>query len=106
MDLGRQLSPALCTTTGQDLAAVSGCHPLAEAVAALAHQTAGLVSPLHERSPWTKTGTGREKEKRPPDQGRSRERRVYSDLNGSSQEHKPTIFAVLPLGRSGRAPYA
>lgn len=51
MDSGGQplasLGPAAC----KDLAAVHGGHPLAEAMAPLADQAAGLVGPFHEPSP-------------------------------------------------------
>src|SRR6516164_678464 len=44
---GAQTLAASRTARGEDLAAAGGCKAGAEAVTALAHQFAGLISPLH-----------------------------------------------------------
>jgi len=44
---GAQALAATRTARGEDLAAARGCEPGAEAVTALAHQFAGLISPFH-----------------------------------------------------------
>jgi len=44
---GAQALAAASAAGGKDLAATSGGEASAEAVAALAHQFAGLISPLH-----------------------------------------------------------
>jgi hypothetical protein len=48
---GAQTLAATCATRGENLAAASRRETGTEAVTALAHQFAGLISPLHGRSP-------------------------------------------------------
>ncbi|SMX55605.1 conserved protein of unknown function [Bradyrhizobium sp. ORS 285] len=50
---GAETLAAPGATRGKDLAAAGGGEAGAEAVTALAHQFAGLISPLHGRSPLT-----------------------------------------------------
>ena len=48
---GRQLLAAARAAGGDDAATTNGGHARAEAVAALAHEFAGLISPLHGYAP-------------------------------------------------------
>ncbi|SBV34376.1 protein of unknown function [uncultured Sphingopyxis sp.] len=48
---GRQLRAAARTAGGQNLAAADGCLAGAEAVTALAHEAARLISALHRGFP-------------------------------------------------------
>jgi len=49
--LGRQALAALGAAAGDDLLATCGQHTLAEAVAAFAHEAAGLICAFHATSP-------------------------------------------------------
>ena len=48
---GRQLLATTCAASGDDATATDRGHAGAEAVAALAHEFAGLISPLHGYAP-------------------------------------------------------